>query len=356
MFSVKLSIFAVTLILMTGAGCSDNIAEIPGWQLADGTAGQSIVAISIYRNNPDTVYALGVRELLRSTDGGHTWNYINNFSAAFGAISVDPENSDILYASVADPTKLMAIWPDYNLNDIVKLTNGGKGSKILFIGKKGHAPVVQFDPVHPQTVYAGVSPGTIMRSDDSGQTWDSIPRPGPGELFSLAINPSNDHIIYAGYTSGIYKSTDRGKSWQILNLGFNIDSPTLLTIDSQSPETVYAGIVPSSKGNYQGGVYKTTDGGKNWQEMDTGLSTRNREIWSIAINPKNPDQLFLGLYSTHGHLCYESTNGGGLWTDFSEGLPDSGGVQSIAIDTTNNKIYCGWGDDLNGGLYTRSGR
>ena len=76
LFSVKFSMLAIVLVLLTGAGCTDNISEVPAWQLANGTAGQSIVAISIYRNNPDTVYALGVRGVLRSSDSGHTWNVI----------------------------------------------------------------------------------------------------------------------------------------------------------------------------------------------------------------------------------------------------------------------------------------
>lgn len=346
------------MVLLTG--CYNKSFNAPAWQLANGTAGQSISAISIYGGDPDTVYAYG-NGLLVSSDAGRRWRDSTGGSPSKIHIrlplQVDPFNSKRLYASIAD-WRRMTVFPVYVTG---QSTDGGTNWKFLYV--KGiladAASAIRFDPVNPKSVFIAEYSGDILHSVDQGQTWDTILPPSgisEPELYTLAVDPSNDHIFFAGYNDGIYKSTDQGKTWQKLNLGFTIDSQSLLAIDPQSPETVYAAIDSSSNANYQGGVYKSTDGGRHWQEMDTGLSAHNRQIRSMTINPKNPDLLFLGLSCNQGPLCYESTNGGELWSGFSEGLPDSGAVQSIEIDTINAKIYCGVSAGSAGGVYIRGER
>ncbi|HKI46259.1 MAG TPA: YCF48-related protein [Balneolales bacterium] len=356
MFSVKSSILVIALVLLTGAGCTDNISEVPAWQLADGTAGNSVSAISIYQSDPDTVYAYG-NGLLESSDAGYKWYSISKSSLETNIklpLQVDPLNSKRLYASDVDGRITTVFSSDYYVTEMS--TNRGKTWKIL---SAGPASAIRIDPVNPKSVFIAEESGDILHSVDQGQTWSTI-QPPPSisepELYTLAIDPSNDHILYAGYNDGIYKSTDQGKSWQKLNLGSTVNSPSLLAVDPQSPETVYAAVDSSTKSNYQGGVYKSTDGGKNWQKMDAGLSAQDRQIRSMTINPKNPDQLFLGLSGSQAPLCYESTNGGRLWSGFSEGLPDSGAVQSIEINTLNAKIYCGVSGSSADGVYIRGER
>jgi len=67
---------------------------------------------------------------------------------------------------------------------------------------------------------------------------------------------------------------------------------------------------------------------------------------SMTINPKNPNQIFAGLYG-EGNLFWRSMNGGESWTEYSSGLPVSSMVKCIEVDTANNRIFCG----TNSGLY-----
>jgi len=316
------------------------------WQVANGTSGNPIAAISIYQSDPDTIFALGAgyqygTGLFRSTDGGSSWDSIGDRGTDIGALKVDQFNSKLLYASV--------FGYDLESNNIEISTDGGLTWEVVYIGRVDPAPVVEIDPIDNKTVYVGVGPSFIYRTTDQGESWDTLGAQPPAAYYlwpltSFVIAPSNDSILYAGYTTGIFKSTDKGNTWQTLDLGFAIHSGTYLAVHPASSEIVYAAITSSS--NYSGSIYKSTDGGQSWQEADSGISGQNKDIMSMTINPKNPNQIFAGLYG-EGNLFWRSMNGGESWTEYSSGLPVSSMVKCIEVDTANNRIFCG----TNSGLY-----
>lgn len=342
-----------------------NCAFAQQWHLASVTAGDPIVAISIYKSDPDTIYALGAKAgLWISTDGGAQWDtvLVNGTSLVStgppdeGLLKTDPYSSQILYAYI----------PEFQSALLLKSTDGGSTWKVSGVAGGGDTPyslVLEIDPSNNRILYAGGTRGAIVRSTDQGETWDSIPEPAAAYysnalLTSLAIAASSDSVIYAGYDEGIFKSTDKGSTWATLDLGFGIHSQVLLSVDPRSLDTVYAAVFPSSSSpSYSGGVYKSIDGGQTWKEADSGLTEHDRSIMSITINPKNPDQLFIGLNKSSGHgtLFFESTDAGDHWTTFADGLPDSGSVNCIELDTANNKMYCGFngGSQNGGGVYIR---
>lgn len=304
-------------------------AQQPPWRRANGSAGIFIADIDVYHHNPDTLYAIG-DQFLMSIDRGEHWNPANGPFTDIGALKIDPSNSNIIYAS-----HYSFAW---GANDISITRNGGQTWELLFTGRFFPAPVVEIDPADLQTVYVGVGPSRILRSYDRGQNWDtlSIPPIASG-LTSLAIAPSNNNVLYAGYLNGIFKSTDKGQTWSLLSLGFPIQSWVSLAIHPQNSQIIYAGIF--SSGVNPGGVYKSNDGGITWHEMNSGLSQNDWDIYSLSLNPKNPDELFIG---TGGNInVFRTTNGGYYWSAFSNGLPASGHVPTIAIDTSNSRIYIG---------------
>lgn len=217
--------------------------------------------------------------------------------------------------------------------------DGGQSWELLFTGRFFPAPVVEIDPADLQTVYVGVGPSSIRRSYDRGQNWDtlSVPPIASG-LTSLAIAPSNNEVLYAGYLNGIFKSTDRGQTWSLLSVGFPVQSWVSLAVHPENSGIIYAGIF--SSGVNPGGIYRSTDGGITWDEMNNGLSYNDWDIYSLTMNPKDPHELYLGLGSEQTDLLFRSVNGGHSWIKFNAGLPDSGYIPSIQIDTLNSRIYC----------------
>lgn len=193
----------------------------------------------------------------------------------------------------------------------------------------------------------------IFESTDGGESWKKRME-GMKEVLvtvSVALNPEDPDIMYAGTSGGVYKSTDRAKTWAKANTG--LVSPDLLAssralmvnmllLDPRRPETVYAATLhglyktddearswkrigealPDQMINVmamdqsgtvyvggRGGLYKSTDGGTIWKIINTGLRSLN--VRSLALSPRDPRTLYVG---TNGSGLYRSQDGGETWT------------------------------------------
>jgi photosystem II stability/assembly factor-like uncharacterized protein len=307
------------------------------WRLANGTEGIFIWDVEIYYSNPDTVYALG-SGLMLSSDRGENWKSVA--SAESGVFKIDPYYSKRIYLN-------HAVLP-VDGNEVKMTNDGGLNWISLFVGRGPpwiDAPIVETDPVDLTTVYVTVNYHRLYRSSDHGNNWDSIPPPSGYSFSSLAIAPSNNNLLYIGCYSPtqVFKSTDRGQTWTLLPFPLSGESSVYISIHPEDADIVYAGVF--SYGGWQGGIYKSINGGLNWEEKNNGLTNTDWDINTVTINPKSPNELYIG---TGGDInLFRSTNGSEKWTRFDNGLPQSGHVRSIAIDTLNNRIYIG----RSGGLY-----
>jgi len=337
----RIIVLLFTLANLIPAQNKDNKDYINQWELSPGSEGIPIADIDIYTNNPDTIYAFGDNFLI-STNNGESWNIINGPSTDMGALKVDHFNSKVIYVS--------HYGIDPESNDISITTDGGQTWNYLFMGRRHPSPIVEIDPVDLITVYVVQGPGILHRSVDYFQTWESI-YPPANDMTSLQIATSDNNIIYAGYNSEILKSTDKGESWIKLPFPITYNSWIMLAVQPHNADLVYSGIF--SFGYTQGGVYKTNDGGLTWNEINNGLDNSNWDINTILINPKNSDELFIGVGSTENKLIFRTLNGGNSWFEFDNGLPDSSHVTSIRIDTTNYNLYAGINaSDDSSGIYT----
>jgi photosystem II stability/assembly factor-like uncharacterized protein len=193
---------------------------------------------------------------------------------------------------------------------------------------------------HPEQLYVAFATGGLYRTDDDGVTWTSLfDGQAAYGIGALAVSKdgktiwvgsgeaNNQRTSYAG--TGIFKSTDAGKSWT--NMGLP-ESQHIghIVIDPRNENVVYAcamGHLYSQ--NPERGVYKTTDGGKTWAlvlkvDEETGAI-------DLALDPKNPNILLASMYdrdrkawdfqgSGKGSQAFRSTNAGSTWTPI-EGLP-----------------------------------
>ena len=155
---------------------------------------------------------------------------------------------------------------------------------------------------------------------------------------AIAIDSIDPNIIYAGttddFSAGIYgklfKSIDGGINWDTLLLGGKYRS---IIIDPTNHNVVYA---------VWGGIVKSYDGGETWQNSMNGIYIDyETRVQSLAINPKNPNVLYAGTGGFFGGTMYKSYDGGLHWNEIgADSLSD--GVISIAIDPIDtNNVYAG---------------
>jgi hypothetical protein len=161
------------------------------------------------------------------------------------------------------------------------------------------------------------------------------------DIKSIAINPNYPDIIYAGsgmnFSAGtqgkLFKTTDGGINWDTLITG---GSYKCIVIDPLHPETVY--IAPW-------GILKTTDGGQTWQDASSGLQLDGEvRVQSLAINPEQTNILYAGTGGYGSGTLYKTISSGLYWWDLDTSYNNSlfSGVASLAIDPNNTDvIYAG---------------
>ncbi|MCK6455679.1 MAG: hypothetical protein L6Q92_04010 [Phycisphaerae bacterium] len=330
-----------------------------GWQpIGPGNVGGRTRAWVIDPTNPNIMYAAGVAGgIWKSTDGGATWNVLDDMMAnlAVCALAMDWSNPQILYAGTGEGY--------FNIDavrglGIFKSTDGGATWNFLTGtlspgGNEGaffRVNDIEISRNDPNRIYAATRYG-VFRSDDAGGTWTQILRnlsfPGSGPTtnsgtnagcMDIAIRPDqNPDVIFAAFGSfspdGIYRSTDGGSSWTRLSTGLpgSQQGRIALAIAPSDPNTIYACV--AENGTATGdtgrlvGVYRSTDGGNNWTQRviltGVGKFLLSNPIFGacfgqqfsqgwydnvIAVDPLNRDIVWVG-----GIDLFRSDDGGQNW-------------------------------------------
>jgi photosystem II stability/assembly factor-like uncharacterized protein len=309
----------------------------PTWMLVPGTGNHGTSAIAIYGRNPDTMYAVGLRKFVISTNGGRSWDSVSPYRAANGAMAVDPQDSRHVYLAHD------GVSPGGT--DVSQSTDAGRTWTRVVLGHAPPAAIVEVDPVDNSTVYLGAGPNILYRTTDRGGTWSLIAMP-QGTLVSLAIAGTNDSVLYAGYFAGVFKSSDKGATWSSLSLGIPLLHTVGVRVDPRDENVVYARV-------YLQGVFKSTSGGTQWVQIDSTIPSTQNRYQTMIINQKTPDELFIGT-NANGDILFRSFNAGLAWEPYSNGLPDfEATLMSIAMDTIHNRMFVGtYGDPGLQGIYT----
>lgn len=196
---------------------------------------------------------------------------------------------------------------------------------------------------NPNILYAGAATGGIWKSIDGGVHWKPVfDGQDAQSIGALAVASSDPNIVWAGtgeafirgnvsIGNGVYKSTDAGKTWTHLGLD-GTGRIAKIVIDPRNADIVYVAALGTGYGPQQErGVYRTEDGGKNWQRVL--FVDENTGAADIAMNPSNPKILFAGMWQVlirpwdldsggPGSGIYESTDGGSTWKHLTgHGLP-----------------------------------
>jgi photosystem II stability/assembly factor-like uncharacterized protein len=194
------------------------------------------------------------------------------------------------------------------------------------------------DPINPQIVYAGSFGSGVFKSQDGGKTWQPASQ-GLANLYvnSMAINPSNPSTVYVGtYRNQVFKSTDGGNTWYWSGTGMQDGTIVYsIAIDPYSPSVIFAGTRGiSNNGNppWSGVVYKSTDAALTWEPVLTNLGGPDLQDWaySLVVNPHSHNEVLL---AAHESGPYKSINYGENWFSIDNGInPGSGDTgRSIVI-------------------------
>ena len=244
------------------------------------------------------------------------------------------------------------------------------------------------DPTNAEVVVLGTERNGFVRSIDGGRTWTrqrsglrSYPY-GYFEVWDIDISSSNPDVIMAATldspgpptgaraVSGVYRSTDGGKTWVQLNCGFTTSRVNSIRIDPSNSDVAVAGLAggfPSYTGDsnyYPGGIFRTEDGGENWQRVDVDPDDGLNGYWIMRLVPTEPPQLVtfgMNIYDLRDNLGFMRSNDmGRTWELFGPELRNrlisNFGVSSDGqvIYASEQDVYFGWISRDGGETWTQS--
>ncbi|HLH39256.1 MAG TPA: hypothetical protein VKX39_08930 [Bryobacteraceae bacterium] len=265
----KYLLFFLALALC-GQQLDENLLKHFTWRsVGPAGAGGRVVDISVAGDSPQTIYiATGGGGVWKSVNEGTTWQPIFEHEAvgAIGAVAADPSNPDTIWVGTGEANPRNSVsWGD----GVYKSTDGGKTWKNLGLKETMHIARIRIDPRNPDVVYVAAL----------GHIW------GP--------NPER----------GVYKTSDGGVSWnQVLKI--NSDTGVVdLAMDPRDSNTLYAAAYEVRRDGFAGGdpakqygpgsgIYKTTDGGRNWRKLAQGLPRSDLGRIGLAVAPSDPSRVY----------------------------------------------------------------
>jgi len=199
--------------------------------------------------------------------------------------------------------------------------------------------------VHPENrsiYYVASSSGGVWKTENAGTTYEPIfDAQGSYSIGCITLDPNNHNAVWVGtgennnqrsvgYGDGVYKSEDGGTSWKNMGLK-NSEHIGKIIVDPRNSDVVYvAAIGPLWSAGGDRGVYKSTDGGRNF--LPSLLIDEHTGVTDLVMDPRDPDVLYAAAFQRRRHVftyvgggpgsgIYKTTDGGRTWEKANNGLP-----------------------------------
>ena len=233
---------------------------------------------------------------------------------------------------------------------------------------RGRVNAIAIHPTNPDIALIGFATGGLWRTTNNGTTWTSVfDKQTVVSIGDIAFAPSDPNIVFVGtgdpnvtgypfIGNGVYKSTDAGMTWKNVGLA-ETRIISKIVVHPTDPNIVYVGAMglPFER-NEDRGLYKTTDGGAIWNKIY--YFSNQAGVIDIAMNPQNPQQLFIAgwdrirnnketIINGPNSRIVKTNDGGGFWTTQFVGLPTTNnGRIGLAFSPSNiSTVYAMYSDE-----------
>jgi photosystem II stability/assembly factor-like uncharacterized protein len=273
------------------------------------------------KNISEYYVAVACGNVWKTTNSGTTWDPIFDKygSHSIGCVTLDPNNSNVVYVGTGENNSQRSVsWGD----GIYRSEDGGKSFKNIGLKKSEHIAKVLIDPHDSKVIYVAAQ-GPLWTSDGQrglykstnyGTTWDSVLYISPNTgITDVVMDPRDPDVLYAasyqrrrhvwtlingGPEGAIYKSTDAGKSWNKLTSGLPTGDVGRigLAVSSVNPDYVYAIVEAANDGS---GFYRSTNRGASWDKMSDYQNTSPQYYSEIFCDPLDLNKVYvLDTYSS----------------------------------------------------------
>jgi photosystem II stability/assembly factor-like uncharacterized protein len=275
-------------------------------------------------------------------------------SGRIGDIAVDPTDKKRWFVAVASG----GVWRTENAGTTWTPVFDGEGS--YSIG------CVAIDPTNPSVVWVGTGENNAQRSVgygdgvyktlDGGKSWKNVGLKSSGHVGKILIHPKDSNVVYvaaqgplwsAGGERGLYKTTDGGATWTaVLTIGENTGVSDVV-MDPRDPNVLLAAAWQRRRhvftligGGPESGLHRSTDGGKTWRKITSGLPKEEMGRIGLAIAPTDPDTVYALVETAAANKAggtFRSTNRGETWEKRSDYSSQAMYYQEIWVDPKDHE-------------------
>lgn len=278
----------------------------------------SIVTVVQDPQDANALY-IGTTEngLFYTYDGGESWFQPAQIGRGrVPAVAVHPKDKCVIYVAYE--------------NKVLKSEDCSRTWNSTFLDARTdkRVKVVAIDSYNPNVIWLATNSGDLLRSQDNGASWSPI-YGFQDDVYQLVMSPSDSRRLFVATKShGIWRSDDAGANWidlspkykdfagakEFSGLAIGVSDSKLLVMASKF------------------GLLRTKDGGDTWEKIDLLTPAGSTVIYSLAIDPKDPNNIYYGTATTF----YRSANGGVNWVP--KKLPTSRVATALIVDELNSSV------------------
>lgn len=251
------------------------------WNTMAGLPRATVRAIAIDSENKCNLFAAVGNKLWRSTDCGRNWVTVyfdNDLMTTIDSMAIDPMNGTVLYIGTSK-------------GDVLKTINRGEEWTTVYRANDRVQKII-VDPNDSKRIYILTARNGIFYSNDSGENWTGLTSLKDflkenklnGDLKDMVLAKNEVGLMYVATYYGLLKSADNGATWQKIELLLNDKKATINTIavNNKNPQEIY--YVSNTT------FYRTEDGGTSWRTIKLPST---RPGWNLLVDPEEPNIIYL---------------------------------------------------------------
>ena len=308
----KTLLIFIPFVSLIGQSITTNqLDQLTFRNIGPSVAGGRIHDIEVLPNDPATVFiASASGGIWKSNNKGTTWKPVFDDQAVstFGDMAISLSNPDVIYAGSGEQQNRQS-------------TSWGNG---------------------------------VYKSTDQGETWRSIGLEKTYHIARVIIHPENPNIVFVAALGnlwnsskerGVYQTTNGGKNWKKVLYIDDMTGVVDMAMDKNNPNILYAATYQRMRkawgfngGGPGSGIYKTTDGGKTWNELTGGLPPGDKGRIGLAASKTRSNIIYATIEHADSSGFYRSGNGGRTWKRVNKLNPRPMYYSHIFVDPNNDDI------------------
>jgi photosystem II stability/assembly factor-like uncharacterized protein len=309
----------------------DAVSFLKWREIGPAVVGGRVADIAVDEANTRIIYVgTATGGVWKSTNHGTTWEpiFTDKSTSSIGDVTLAPSNPNIVWVGTGEPqNRQSSPWGD----GVFKSMDGGRTWRHMGLSETLHISRIQIHPRNPDIVYVAAVGGLwapnpergVFKTTDGGVTWNQVFSVDDDTgAIDLAMDPNDPNTLFVamyqrrrtawgfnggGPGSGIYRTYDGGANWDRLSTGLPESEMGRIGLDiyRQDGDQVFA-VVQAKNG--ESGVYRSMDRGDTWQKT-SNTNPRPMYYSQVRVDPNNPERVYLG-----GSSLMRSNDGGRTFT------------------------------------------